>query len=217
MTIQISIQNVEQLDTGLWRTRLSKEDVMSFSSTPIPVSAYGVILVENPKFDSGEKLLSTPLGMLEVLAIGVKGKTILIQKTAPNGFLEELMVGIQNNSKKREKGVGIEAFIESCRSFDLPIELVNSITELLETVSSKLSFTLREGEQRKWTAEPNFVALTIQNRNKQLLVSVKGDPRRMGYQTIDPKVSRPPYCEFHVNSPDQYEDTLSAIVRSANH
>ena len=108
----------------------------------------------------------------------------------------------------------VSKFLVNCRRHNLPQELIEAVRRLLAFAHSIEPFYLTEGEQRKWTATPNFIALTIQNRNRQLLISVKGDPSMMDYASIQPKVSRRPYCEFHFNSASQLDDTLDIVRQS---
>lgn len=110
-----------------------------------------------------------------------------------------------------------QAFIAACR-MHLPASMVSVIAQVLSEVRKHYDDKLVEGSGRKWTASPhNFLAITIQNRNEQFLVSVKADPARHSFKHIHLKRSRSPYCEFYLNSSSQIEETVRIILASARY
>lgn len=214
MSIQITFTNVKYLADGLWRVQLSKDEALSFAPAGIPEASNGVFLLRGAHYEPVKKTLEVPISGVEVVVTGEGGSTVLIDAEPSTDLLRQ---SIQKKSEKLEKGIGLPEFLDSCRSHGLPDTLIQSVSRLLRELEKKVDFELLEGEQRKWTANPNFIALTIQNRNKQLLISVKGDPSKMGELAIFPKTSRPPYCEFHFTSPEQFGDTLSVALSSADY
>lgn len=210
MPISFSFSEVELLEPDLWVTSVSSQEVTMLGEPKAGggASDYNIILVGSPNFDISKSTLTVDFGNTDVLYWGSTEKTLLVKKHA-----DQLQSNVEVASEK--SGVhSFERFLSDCEKFELPHALVEAAKSLLHRLDVEEPFELAEGEQRKWTAKPNFLAITIQNRNRKFLVSVKGNPRNMDFETIRPKVSRPPYCEFHFESPEQLSDVLDAARAS---
>ena len=214
MPLQAKFSDVDSLGEGMWVTELTESDIRLWSAgknvkKPIICS---IIIVDGANYDSENASLSVDFAGTEALCIGLSNRVLLIQKHASS---ESFLNSIENVKLDEPSRLsGIEDFLKECRSHGLPEPLVSASGKLLRELHAELPYKLKEGEQRKWTADPNFVALTIQNRNKKVLVSVKGNPSSMNYVSIKPKVSRPPYCEFHFQSGDQLAEVLDVARKS---
>ncbi|WP_226552530.1 hypothetical protein [Celeribacter naphthalenivorans] len=212
MSVRLEFADVTQLKSGVWSANLPLKLINMFNSGASAQTNSNILLVSRPEFNSSKSVLSVDLVNSEILSLGRGGETLIVSREGGiNGALE----GKSEASKAQSTyGGGIMNFIKEARSHGLPRELVDCCEVILKELSDDEAFGLNEGRQRKWTADPNFLALTIQNRNRQFLVSVKGNPSKMKYKTIHPKVSRPPYCEFHFARKDQCEEVIEVIRKS---
>lgn len=210
MAMKLRFDNAVQLTSGVWQIPFLEDEKRFFGPPPVAGAAHGVLVAKSPSFSAAERTLSIDPTEVRWIVNGSSEKALILG--------EETMIASSVETEKERKSPfpeeSIGRFLASCRFHQLPEELVQAAGELLVEAFDRNRFKLEEGSNRKWTATPNFVALTIQNRNRKLLVSVKGNPKDMKYETIFPKVSRPPYCEFHFEDPAQLRDVKAATWES---
>jgi len=206
MVMKLRFERAMELTSGLWQFALSEDEKRFFGPQPETFATHSVLVAKSPAFDAVDQTLSIDPTEVRWIVNGSTDKALMLgAETEIVGETE-----IQDDTKSPYPDESIGRFIASCKAHNLPEELVSATEELLVEAFSRRRFKLEEGLNRKWTASPNFVALTIQNRNRKLLVSVKGDPKRMEYESISPKASRPPYCEFHFERRAQLKDVKAA-------
>ncbi|MBI1215004.1 MAG: hypothetical protein GC185_04190 [Alphaproteobacteria bacterium] len=214
--IMITFSQVLPVGPGTWIVSLTQSEVRHFAKGHILTKGNrSVIGVNNPQYDSTKQTLSIPVDSIFPFNIGMQHQSVIVDLgSEPQSLRTE-------NEKHEAPDLGIassldQPFIEACISEKMPNDMIRLVQQVLCTVRKEHKDKLIEGKGRKWTTSPNnFLAITIQNRNKQFLVSVKADQTRHPYQKISLKKSRAPYCEFHLNAQSQTEDAVSAILRSA--
>lgn len=217
--MKMAFEHVDQLATGVWLSKVDADDLKGFATRSATSGNRSIVAVSGAQYDDESKLLTISPSGIEVLAIGSSGTAVIVEQSANDvpAMEKEDQVSEQEWERKPLLMKGTFApFLEACLDEGLPREIVALASDILNEMRNLLPFTLTEGKARKWTADPNFVAITIQNRNKQLLVSVKGDHRRMAYSTISPVMGRGiAYSEFHLSSRNQFHDAIDAIRKSA--
>lgn len=107
-------------------------------------------------------------------------------------------------------------FIASCRSHEMPDDLVEGMERLLKRVRTEFAGALREGLNRKWVNYPeNFVAITIQHRDRSFAVNVKGRPDQFLKGSLVLKDDRPGYSRFKLERAGDVKEATEVVLRSA--
>ena len=118
-----------------------------------------------------------------------------------------------DNSLSLKKGDN--AFLDAC-TLHLDVKLVELITRILSEIRARYPGYLREGLARKWVNHPgNYMAITIQNRDRSFAIHVKGSPKQFNARSIDIKADRGSYCRFKLRHDSQFDDALKVILASA--
>lgn len=218
MMLKLVVSDVTALKEGLWEARLAKKELGYFSNVSVTEAHHSIVVISSAHFDQNTRTLAVQPSDCRLIATGATESVIFVSTLQVDQEKTGQVMKIVDdaNSRKTDLPESVEQFIAKCRGFGLSSALVRATQDLLSAAILEHQFKLVEGKQRKWTSAPNFIALTIQTRNLKLLISVKGDPDRMSYKTIEPKVSRRPYCEFHFESPDQLDEVID-IVRKSIH
>jgi len=214
--LRLAIGGVTALKTGLWEARLGKKELGYFNNVSVTEAHHAIVVISGAHFDQITRTLTVQPSDCRLIATGATESVIFVSTMLGDQERIRQVRQIVDDVKigKADLPESAEKFIANCARFGLSPTLVTATQLLLSATFSEHQFELVEGKQRKWTSAPNFIALTIQNRNRELLVSVKGDPDRMSYKTIKPKVSRRPYCEFHFKSPDQLDEVIDIVRMS---
>ncbi|MFT6657228.1 MAG: hypothetical protein ACJAZW_000376 [Maritalea sp.] len=203
---------VNSLGSGTWIAPLSPFEARRFGQNPLVKGGRSIIAVSSPEYDVETRTLTVNYDGVLTLNIGEIEEAVLVDLN-PQDVLKAQR---QDTDVLHPSAADID-FIAACKSH-LDEGMTRIIQQVLSGVRKHHDDTLIEGEGRKWIASPhNFMAITIQNRNKQFLVSVKARPEQKSFRHIHLKQSRPPYWEFHLNSPSQIEETIQAILDSANY
>ena len=176
------MKNVSEISRGVWLCQIDTKEIHEIAAKTAgrttETGMKSVIELRNPVFSKANNTIEVSISDFSPLAVGRTKEVVLIDQSCPEG--EE----IEGNGMKAPSS--LDNFIQACRREGLPKDLIEAMRSLLEQVSKRYSFSLSEGKARKWTAKPNFVAISIQNRNKQFLVSVKGRHEKMSYTSIFP-------------------------------
>ena len=210
--MSLTFSQVKPIGPGAWIAPLPPNDARRFGQNPPSKGGRSVIGIESPKFEIEAGTLSAALDAIFTLNVGESEEAVFIDlrpQEAVTTKLPEIEKPINSPADKD--------FIAACQ-LHLPESMTGIISRVLHEVRRHHDDKLIEGEGRKWTTDPlNFMAITIQNRNKQFLVSVKADPSHHSFKQIQLKRSRSPYCEFHLNSPSQIDEALRIILASAEY
>ncbi|MBL8562764.1 MAG: hypothetical protein JNN06_10835 [Gemmobacter sp.] len=210
--MSLKLEGVVQIGPGTWTAQLEPSDVRRFGQNASSNGFRSILAVSSPVFDKETGTMAVSLDAVSAMNIGRGNDALLVDLDSGENIKPEANVSSQADAPERD-----QAFIAACK-VHLPAHMVSIIARVLSEVRRHHDDRLVEGAGRKWTAAPhNFLAITIQNRNQQFLVSVKADPARHSFKHIQLKRSRSPYCEFHVNSPSQIEETVQIILASARY
>jgi hypothetical protein len=210
--ISLMLKNVAEIAPGVWLTRLNPSDVRRFGQNATSVGQRSIVSVATPSYDKVSSSLSVPLDSIVALNVGRQEETIVLDLD----YLEDDNHAQDGDHVAEEPEIDRE-FVDSCR-VHLPEETTSLIIRVLSEVRGHHQDKLIEGQGRKWTASPNnFFAVTIQNRNRQFLVSVKANPSKHAFRHIHLKRSRAPYCEFYLNSYSQIDEAVKIILASAKY
>lgn len=215
--MKLVFENARELEEGIWLANVPPSEIKEISDRKIQSGKTTLIVVRDAAFNADNKTLGVPIGGIEPLFLGQSSRTILLDQAIEKvALVREAVNASDETPQTAPNGANnFSNFIAACQNEGIPQPLLAAMTKLLSVLNSKFSFELNEGKARKWTAEPNFVAFTIQNRNRQFLVSVKGNHRAMNYTTIKPRAGRgETYSEFHFSGLTQFDDTLNAIENS---
>jgi len=212
MTMSLTFFRVIQIGPGAWVAPLTPHDVRRFSKAPHTKGDRSIIGIEAPKFEAKTGTLSASLDTVFTVNLGKSNEAVLIDLSLQEDSITQLA-----DEKKIPVSPSDEKFHAACQ-LHLPDNTTYIIQQILHNVRQYHNDKLIEGEGRKWTTEPhNFLAITIQNRKKQFLVSVKANPSHYAFRKIELKRSRPPYCEFHLHSPSQIDEATQIILASAKY
>lgn len=212
--MSLCFSGTKQIGPGAWLAPLTPNDVRRFGQNVATKGGRSVIGVESPRFDGDNMTLTVALNSIFALNIGQENEAVIvdlkggqIETEKPQPVDPALVTSVDKD------------FFASCSVHLAEDEdKVGIISRVLSEVRKHYDDKLVEGKGRKWTASPhNFLAITIQNRNKQFLVSVNADPVRFSFKQIVLKRSRPPYCEFHLNSQSQIDEAIEVILSSAQY
>ncbi len=210
--MSLTFSQVKPIGPGAWIAPLAPHDARRFGQNTPSKGGRSVIAVEAPRFEIETNTLTASLDGIFTLNVGASEEAVLIDLSTQNVATVELPEPGKVSTSPADKD-----FIAACE-VHLPESVTGIVKRVLSEIRKHRDDRLIEGEGRKWTTDPlNFMAITIQNRNKQFLVSVKADPSQHSFRQIQLKRSRAPYCEFHLNSPSQIDETVQIILASAKY
>ncbi|WP_170516815.1 hypothetical protein [Ruegeria atlantica] len=210
--MKLILKGVSKLSNGVWLGDIDVVEIRELSAlggrkSP-QVCAKSVVGLNNPVFDEQSKTIEVSISDFFPLAVGKTNEAILIDQSSHDE--EEVAIEAKNPESN------FNNFIEASRRENLPENLIENMHKLLNQIAKKYVFTLSEGKSRKWTAAPNFLAISIQNTKKRFLISVKGNHKNMTYKSIVPKRGMADsYSEIHFSSADQLPEVQDAIKNSA--
>lgn len=215
MAIKLVIDNVTQLSPRVWKTQLSSRDVETAcaADTGSRRGIETVIGTSYASFYPDEKSLAI-LPDKSILLNQGNSTSVLIIDIKEDETMQTVFPTIQRPAPTGSR-FGDQNFLAECDRL-LPAEIANLAKALLKEVRQQFPGNLKEGQSRKWVnAESNFMAITIQNRDKSLAIYIKGDPNSFAGQKIDVRRDRPGYCRFKISQSDQLKDAISAVLQSA--
>ena len=112
---------------------------------------------------------------------------------------------------RRETDAG---FLDACRAL-VGEDFRDLGHRLLEGFRPIHPGRLLEGKSRKWTNQPsNFVAITIQNRDRSFAVSIRDVPEARN-SSLAPRPDRPGYLRFKVSDISEVPEAVRLILASA--
>jgi hypothetical protein len=210
--MSLTFSQVKPIGPGAWIAPLPPNDARRFGQNPPSKGGRSVIGIEAPKFEIEAGTLSASFDAIFTLNVGESEEAVFIDLRP-----QEVVTTVLPEIEKPIISPSDKEFIAACQ-VHLPESMTGIISRVLQEVRKHHDDKLTEGEGRKWTTGPlNFLAITIQNQKKQFLVSVKADPSKYSFRHIHLKRSRPPYCEFHLNSPSQIDEAIRIIHASAEY
>lgn len=218
MKLSGSVPVLETAGFGAWRVDAAPADLAMLGKAASRRSGRSIIGLKACELNGGESSLTFQLDDVSLLNLGdtkdciavlleVPGKEKLFRQTVPAEAVSRRMV--QEVRYRR----GDHAFIEACHSENLPEAIIKLVQDFLTAVREFSSDELQEGLHRKWVTYPkNFLAITIQNRNKQFCIHVKKTAVLPTLaDRLDIRDDRPGYARFWL----QNESQLSPAIRAA--
>lgn len=222
MEITVTVTYHAVLDEKVWACNLEPSDIAMFGSLPKVQGDVSVVSIKNVSADKSSKLLTINLKDASLLHHGTGGHCVFVHvgTTAQN---ERHQTGVPSARSIRtieptlqqspiNQRSGDSAFLEACKSEGLPDQMVRLASDFLKAIRVFSSDELVEGQSRKWVSKPkNFVAITIQNRNKQFCIHVKKSPILKSLtSTLDIRDDRPGYVRFWLQGEHQLEAAIAA-------
>ena len=218
MTLQMGIK-AHQHGSGVWVTSLPPADVRRLGSATSSTGEVSVLGILNPEWRDG-MVFFTPEDVI-VLNEGVTTNAVLVQLTKPT---PDIGKGVIARRAERMRGAargrpldprrGDVAFLNECARL-LPPSATAMADQLMKEVRAFSSGELVEGQARKWVNHPaNFLAITIQNRDQSLAISIRGEPDAHMNTPIDLRRDRPGYSRFKVSQKDEISRAV-ALIRGA--
>jgi len=224
MLITATLDQVREIEPGIFVGKTEIENLRQFGKSPSSAGKMTIIGVHGLKFEPSRSALSFSLGSATLFNLGAGPDYVIItlddplEKSntsttpAPRVAAESqpIVAGTQ------EHRVGDAAFLAACKEEHLPADMCSLGELFIEGIREFSSDQLHEGQARKWVSKPkNFVAITIQNRNKQFCVHVKQSAELKRDQgPLDIRDDRPGYARFWLNSVDQLDAALKAAKAS---
>ncbi len=201
MGMRIYLDDAERLADEVWRASLSPSDVSRIGSPHLSRGRQSVIGVFGGIDALADHQITFDPGAAEVLNAGRDPVVLIIKLDDPDG--------------RKLVRHGDQAFLASCEEHLTP-DLTQIAADLLASIRDQYPGQLKEGKARKWVNDPdNFVALTIQNRDKSFAVYVKGRVQDHQEPDLDLKPDRPGYSRFKLRERHQIPAALHIIMASA--
>ena len=202
------IENAESLRPNMWVGRIPPVFLEHLKDGLTPMGPYSVLAARIRV--KGRDLTFSPNDAI-LLCRGVSDDAIFLN----NGSSECSEKSQTANLNLQKQADGDEGFIESCRNL-VGEEFAILAKILMKKVRRAYPGRLVEGQSRKWLNHPdNFVAITIQNRDRSLAISIRDVPEALDSE-LHPKRDRPGYLRFKVSKPSQIGEALRLILASAH-
>ncbi len=222
MEITVTVTYHTALDDKVWACKLEPSDIAMFGSLPRIPGEVSVVSIKNVSPDKLAKSLTINLKDASLLHHGTGGSCVFVHvgTTAQNEQHQTSVSGTKliptmeptfQHAPVNQRS-GDSAFLQACKSEGLPIQMLKLISDFLDAVRVFSNDELVEGQSRKWVSKPrNFVAITIQNRNKQFCIHVKKSPVLKSIESIlDIRNDRPGYVRFWLQGENQLEAAIAA-------
>lgn len=216
MSLKISISGAQRLGPGAWQVKIRPEDVRRLGGANSQRGERSVVAVfgEEPAFRVGGELALSP-SELVVLNVGSTDAAWVLHLGQSVNEQGEVAMPVHAISDA-VMGKSDTEFIASCRAHEMPDDLVEGMERLLKRVRTEFSGALREGQNRKWVNYPdNFVAITIQHRDRSFAVHVKGRPDQFLKGSLVLKDDRPGYSRFKLARAVDVKEATDVVLRSA--
>lgn len=201
------IQDAELVRPNLWAATMPSIYLDHLSDGIIPMAPYSVIVAELRV--QGSDLAFNPEGA-RLLCRGTSDDAIFLN-SAHSEYSE---IGSESEISDLPRGDGDEAFLSACKQL-VSEEFALLAGILIRNIRKIHPGRLVEGQSRKWLNHPdNFVAITIQNRDRSLAVSIRDVPEAHNSELL-PKRDRPGYLRFKISKPADLGEALKLISASA--
>ena len=209
MVVEISVQNVEKLTDGVWRTELQPAEAMMFGHLNRHGNTTVVFLKEKPDYRHNALKFSKSDAMLVNLGSGKNCLLVLDTKEyGGNGIKEDQFVEGETNY-----GVGDENFLNNLAK----VPTIESIgKKLLSRIRKRYSGSLRyyEASGRYVETPDNFWTIKIQPRDKSLSMTVRGLPRFFDFvKKMELKKERAGYSRFKFTDENQVDEIMMMLDR----
>lgn len=210
--MKIRIENAENIENGVWIASASRDELNFLPGPKLKRTGASVLYCRNISVDAKSGSISLPLMETEVLVLGASSTVLILEDDKPI-----ISTSISDPTGSGELPSDVVNFLNECKKY-LSDDLLEPTVSLFRRLRENLEFSMHEGKARKWTAHPNYLAVTIQSRNRVLLVSVHGHFENLNkrYKSIKAVRGRGDgYSEFKFWSKDQLDDVFDIIMESS--
>lgn len=211
---------------GAWKVDATPKDLQFLGKPLARLSGRSVVALQAYELSEDAEYLVFPINEARVLTLGDNKDCVAVavtpelSKAETDGENEEVSLGTEAPAfaaavSPRFRS-GDQAFIMACEAETLPSRVIEIGENFLSRVREFSDDRLREGKHRKWVTYPNnFLALTIQNRNKQFCIHVKKTSVLASLNdTLDIRDDRPGYVRFWLQDESQLEAAVKAAKSS---
>jgi hypothetical protein len=209
--MQYVIDDAKQLLPGLWVADVPPRHLAWLPRESHAPSEHSVVVA--PVFHSGNEL-RFDADAATLLVMGTSLSTLFLSS---GSSLSEHSEGAASEGAavpvtwRRDSDAG---FLQACE--ELVGDEFRALGQaLVDGFRSSHPGRLLEGKSRKWTNQPsNFVAITIQNRDRSFAISIRDVPEAKDSR-LGPKPDRPGYLRFKLSGRSDLPEAFRLILASA--
>jgi len=207
MALSLSVRNVNALADGVWRARLTPEDLQILAGQPTRVGPVSVLLLlDKPAFDRTTSTLSFSPSGARVLNLGGSDSAVIVESASTP---DDINRSIPPAAVAEGRGGGDAEFIAA-----LPSSLSTFGKQLLETVRATYPGALKYfPKSGKFVETPdNFWTVRIQSRDESFRVTLRGRPDEFvstGSLQLVPDMTG--YSSLKLTSPAQIADLMKIL------
>jgi hypothetical protein len=195
MALQIGVEAIEHGD-GVWIASILPRELRSLGRSSSAVGMRSVIGVISAEWVDG-KLFFRPEDAV-VLNAGLSEAALIVALESANGAMTDSQT---HQTPEPDLVIQGDDGFRAVANALLPADMASVANDLISEIRTSFPGNLVAGRGRKWVNSPaNFVAITIQNRDESLAISVRGEPDRHANTPLDLKRDRPGYSRFKVSN-----------------
>src|SRR5262245_6931572 len=226
MSLMWMIGDAREMGPAIWTANVAPAEVRRLGGAAARAGR-SVVAVNGAEFDRSSHRLYVDPSKASVLTIGSSEEVVFIDVGADGiawdaerdripldkNLTDELAKAAQYQRSRPR--FGDQEFLRECGRL-LGEKFGGMARSLLGELRRHHPGHLYEGLARKWVNDPeNFVAITIQPRDRSLAIHVKGNPSDFDAPSLEIKDDRPSYSRFKLGHPDQLNDAIQVVLLSA--
>ena len=204
MALSITIQEVREIEAGIWRTRIAAKDLRMLGEPARQTGNRSVLLLSSPPiYDPQRGTLTFNSSEICILNLGCSQDTVLVAGAA----LEPSADGLDHPAQIEPQSSGDQLFLS-----DLPVDLKDLGKSFLRMIRDEFKGELRfHSRSGKYVESPdNFWTVRIQTRDKSLRVTVRGRPESLGTSgSLELANDMSGYSSFKISSVAQLGEALT--------
>ena len=224
MSLMWMIADARESGPAIWTAHVPPAEVRRLGVANAARAVRSVIAVNGAEFEASSQRLYLDPSTASVLAFGTSDEVVfldlgandeLVAQTRATAATVEAAVAAPAGYQRSRLRFGDQEFIRECERL-LGEEFGRMARSLLGELRRQYPGNLYEGLARKWVNDPeNFVAITIQPRDRSLAIHVKGNPGDFDAPSLDIKEDRPSYSRFKLEHPNQLNEAIQVVLLSA--
>ncbi len=208
MAISVSVGDVEEFGSGIWKARLSPDDLRILGTAESQFGSRSVLLVlECADFDPDNRTLAFNPSAARLLNLGTSEDVLIVESAANE---------VSHQAEQPSLGVGRLAPGDSRFLGGLPSELRELGGTMLRAVRAQFAGDLKYFERSgKFVETPdNFWTVRIQPRDSSLRITVRGRPEGFDQPLLLAlKPDMTGYSSFKSSSATQIPDFLKVLCQ----
>jgi hypothetical protein len=212
--MKMMFENVTENGSGVWLAPVPSHQISFVGVPKVTMGLRSILLVENPEFNDVKATVCVDMGSVTILNQGTSSEALIIDART-----NQINRNIAVFSKEKEifdldYGPGDQEFLADAR-LHLVGDIKSAAEKLLHSVRSHFPGDLKEGLRHKFVNTPdNFWTVTIQTRNQELFITVRGKPSKFLPSQLNPKDDRPGYTSFKVRRLSDVQEAFNIIQAS---